>query len=1035
MRSLLSLLPSFLAAAACATGEEPATEVVEGAAVFDPGPGTIFDPVEPLMRSAVLALPSAGTTPVRRAWAPHGAGELGELTGPNDKQVVGDFKQLGYDQLLSINFESACPGRATSCQLRRLVISSFAQAPGSPPTTLYSEAWGQSNLLDGWDDETDLALAGDFLGRGYDQLLLLNRPADGAITVTTPRAKIVDLRGATPVVAFQHDYGHLGLDEMQQLDDRILVGDFRALGRDQVLILNGDPNRVSRALVLHDYASAWGPLVPVIYQKNFVEVPELDTWHDAADTVLTGNFKGYGHDQLLFINRQHGAGRFLLLDLRWSATPLVWWNEAASQYPAQSPWHDALGDGSYAGDFAGLGRDQVLFLNRRGSGDRAVVADFGAGMPATVRYRQGFGPPSFLDVFDDDDDVLVAGRFTPAGDGLLGLNNELSAAHLPERLATSPTELAAHLSDARFRGRIVIPWWVDWTFTAPLPLRTGTQLVGERGPLGARPVLRYSTDGVDFWGLLQVAGHHILVQGLHLIGPADDNRSGSQKLSTAILGNVDVARQKGLYVTVFDNELERWTFATYALGNDLSYRPGQVDQRVPRQAPEDAPMIRFERNYVHHNHRNGAGYGVNVGGGVYITIAGNVFDRNRHAVSAGGYPHSGYSARHNFVLQGGYTESGFLGIDYWNQHFDVHGTADSGYGGLAGELFVIEDNTVRGEQDGRPAFTLRGRPSLGAFFRNNVVVHDDLDEAVSLKMSKSSSGIGEDHAEFNFHPEPGNTYDTDYIDQLASGDFDGDGRADVFLATGTAWFVSHSGTSEWRYLRSSRLVRAQLAFADVDHDGKTDVVWRDGSGWLTYARGGGEAQGYLTTTPAAIDEHRFFDLTGDGKTDIFRVSGAQWLLWDSTTNAWTVIQALGGAIAAMRFGAFDGIAGVDVAMAVSGYWQFSSGGRSEWRLLNTAWQPSLATTAAVDVDRDGRTDLVWREGSQWKWSRYGLFSPQVLRSGIDAVRDGVDAVLWGNWNGAGATDALRWRTGEVDFWLWSGLGSADSATAVGRTMK
>lgn len=70
MRSLLSLLPSFLAAAACATGEEPATEVVEGAAVFDPGPGTIFDPVEPLMRSAVLALPSAGTTPVRRAWAP-----------------------------------------------------------------------------------------------------------------------------------------------------------------------------------------------------------------------------------------------------------------------------------------------------------------------------------------------------------------------------------------------------------------------------------------------------------------------------------------------------------------------------------------------------------------------------------------------------------------------------------------------------------------------------------------------------------------------------------------------------------------------------------------------------------------------------------------------------------------------------------------------------------------------------------------------------------------------------------------------------
>lgn len=1033
MRSALLLLP--LAAIACAADDPLATETSE-AAVFPPGLGDIVIPLEPLMRSAVLGLPAGATTPVRRAWSPHGgAGELGELTGPNDKQVVGDFKQLGYDQLLSINFESACPGRTTSCTLRRLTLSSFPEAAGSSPTVLYSEPWGASSLLDGWDDETDLALAGDFLGRGYDQLLLINRPADGVITVTTPRAKIVDLRGATPVVAFQHDYGHLGLDEMVQLDDRFLVGDFRALGRDQVLILNGDPNRVSRALVVHDYAGAWGPLVPVIYQKNFVEVPELDTWHDAADTVLTGNFKGYGHDQLLFVNRQHGAGRFLLVDLRWSATPLIWWNEAASLYPAQSPWHDALSDWSYTGDFAGLGRDQVLFLNRRGSGDRAVVADFGGGMPATVRYRQGFGLPSYLDVFDDDDDVLVAGRFTPAGDGLLGLNNELSAAHLPERLATSPAELAAQVADPRFRGRIVIPWWVDWSFTSPLQLRTGTQLVGERGPLGARPVLRYNVDGVDFWGLLQLTGHHILVQGLHLIGPADDNRSSSQAASTAILGNVDVTRQRGLHVTVADNELERWTFASYALGNDLSYRPGQVDQRVPRQAPEDAPLIRFERNYVHHNHRNGAGYGVNVGGGVYLTIAGNVFDRNRHAVSAGGYPHSGYTARHNFVLQGGYTEDGFLGIDYWNQHFDVHGTADSGYGGLAGELFIIEDNTVRGEQDGRPAFTLRGRPSLGAFFRNNVVVHDDLDEAVSLKMSKSSSGIGEDHAEFNFHPEPGNTYDTDYIDQLASGDFDGDGRSDVFLASGTAWFVSHGGTSEWRYLRSSRLVRAQLAFADVDHDGKTDVIWRDGSGWLTYARGGGEAQGYLTSTPAAIGEHAFYDLTGDGKTDIFRISGAQWLLWDSTTGAWTVAQTLGGSLAAMRFGDFDPYPGVDVAMAVGGYWQFSSAGRSEWRSLNQAWQPSLATTAAVDIDRDGRTDLVWREGTQWKWSRYGLFAPQLLRSGLDSSRDGVESVLWGNFNGVGATDALRWHTGEEDFWLWSGLGTADAATALGRTMK
>jgi hypothetical protein len=61
------------------------------------------------------------------------------------------------------------------------------------------------------------------------------------------------------------------------------------------------------------------------------------------------------------------------------------------------------------------------------------------------------------------------------------------------------------------------------------------------------------------------------------------------------------------------------------------------------------------------------------------------------------------------------------------------------------------------------------------------------DTALSLKMDKGDSGWGEDHKQFNFKAA-GNQFSVDHSGELATGDFDGDGRTDVFVAAGTAWF-------------------------------------------------------------------------------------------------------------------------------------------------------------------------------------------------------------------------------------------------------
>ncbi|MGH7469782.1 MAG: hypothetical protein ACRENP_17675 [Longimicrobiales bacterium] len=108
-------------------------------------------------------------------------------------------------------------------------------------------------------------------------------------------------------------------------------------------------------------------------------------------------------------------------------------------------------------------------------------------------------------------------------------------------------------------------------------------------------------------------------------------------------------------------------------------------------------------------------------GGGYALIDRNLFNYNRHAIAGDGHPASGYVAQWNLVLSGGKKcNNGVLGDPgYYEQHFDMHGFKEGGYGGDAGEIIRIRYNTIRGEQKyyfikTRPAFFLRGKPVQGA---------------------------------------------------------------------------------------------------------------------------------------------------------------------------------------------------------------------------------------------------------------------------------------------------------------------------------
>lgn len=955
-------------------------------------------PVVPLTGRASVISYASGQG-VAEYWQSSGTSyDWPELTDVNDRQIVGDFMGLGYDQVLFVNYYGG---------KQRLVIADYASNT-STPRVLHSEDFGASTLLDGWDDDDDWLLAGDFLGLGHDQLLAINRGGAGGLVM------IADFRsGPTPRVRYLERWDS-GQGYVGWLDDgeEPIVGDFMALGHDQVMFFNrgGEYGRV----MIQDF-SAGAPHRDVRYFESWGDSPLLDGWNDYADRRYAGDFLGLGFDQVLFLNRFPYGGRVMVADFRDGRAPaeVRYW-ENYSDSTLLNGWHDD-DDWAHAGDFMNLGRDQLLLMNRSGEAGRVLIADFGARAPAKVRYHEAWGASTLLNGFQDDDDTHLAGRFRPGEHAsLLMFNNAEVAQHREVRNVTSRDALVQALN-SHFTGTLFVPSTasIDLTGLSHLTLRSGVSLVGTRNGLDQGALLY--TNSIDGpYSLFVVRGNDVRISGLRFRGPKhpDQGRSSSLPKVNAIEVLQSPVLGTGKNVTITDNELWAFTDAAVAVhGIVRQKRVEEVDLGLPLYGHEQAGLVWVAHNFMHHNAREGAGYGVNVSRGAVASVFGNVFDYNRHAVASDGAPFTSYIAQHNYVLSGGYTVDFHDDIDipycasYWNQHFDVHGTGKDGYGGVAGAYFDISHNTVRGEQDycfgvrTRPVFMLRGEPMIGAYFHDNAVVHDNASEAVHKK--------GGDWSRMFIGP---NQYDVESSEDIAVGDFDGDGRADVFLATGTSWFYSSGGVTEWRYLNASSLRVKNLAFADIDNDGKTDVLSRQSDDKLYSSSGGTGPWTLLMANAEPIQNLRFHDFNGDGFTDIFWIKNAQWWIWDGKTKSTYAAQTSTVALENLRFGEFDGVKGVDVVAAVNGQWSYSSGARLSWARLNRQLLSSLSSTLVADVDGDGRPDIVTASGGTWLYSKSGQSEWITLqRHDSQSPYASLNGALWGDFDGDKRADVLRFE--------------------------
>lgn len=293
----------------------------------------------------------SGAAPAAANYADDVPDQLGLLgwIDATDVRLTGDFFDRGYDQVLYIN-RGGVGGR--------LRIADYADGEG-PTESLYWEDYANGSIFTGWIDRTDEHLVGDFLDRGHDQLLLINRSGTGG------RVMIVGFETGQPVVHYLESYG-------------------------QDISLNG--------------------------------------WHDGEDGLLVGDFFGDGHDSVLFVNRGPGNGRILIADFSDGQVPITWrYFEAYSDGVLLNGWHDA-GDLLFAGDFRGLGRDQVLFVNRGSGNGRVLITDFGDGaFPAEWQLLLSYAQATALDGWLDTEDVALAGRFRLGTRDQLALINRTPA--------------------------------------------------------------------------------------------------------------------------------------------------------------------------------------------------------------------------------------------------------------------------------------------------------------------------------------------------------------------------------------------------------------------------------------------------------------------------------------------------------------------------------------------------------------------------------------------------------------------------------
>ena len=642
-----------------------------------------------------------------------------------------------------------------------------------------------------------------------------------------------------------------------------------------------------------------------------------------------------------------------------------------------------------------------------------------------------------------------------------------------DRHSSADTFVDAVSSDESTGATVIIENDValDLTPWPEIHIYPGVQILGGRGARHPGPLL-YTTRSLSPTRLFVIGQYfdadNVRISGIRLAGP-----------DPSVADN-DAMESKGIWidssvnVEIDNNDIYGWRVAAISVRDSR----GRIDRANGRGA------VRIHDNDIHNNQRIGDGYGVVVGEGAYVLVEKNSFDNNRHAMAGDGSYGAGYFFYRNYVGTGGghhgwwCTDWPFVWCTWsWQTHqVDMHGQQDckgaDGYCGVAGEYMDVRYNAIL--YDAGTALRVRGTPTVRMDVAHNYFRHETVWGNWQLW-----SGAMEQTDGTGAITEWGNTF-MSVPDIVTPCDFDGDGRNDSFLATGSAWFVTRPPANTPRYLNTSSLRVDDLEFLDVNGDGRCDVrVRADGrislggrtpvatlartdivtrnttSGQLRFSRldGGGLTDHTFHSVPADRDVIGTGDFDGDGDSDVLlrmREPVPQSDGWFQQTE---VLWLQDGAVVrrdnwglSPLLAHVDGIADFDGDGASDVLWRDATGRFRLWywgvgtqltdiRWLNSGPEVSFdwEVEAVGDFTADGYSDIVWRHRDGWlsiSTMVGNIHTQERWATPVHAVDPSWIVQGAGDFDADGRSDLL-WRNssdGSMRIWL-SGL----DRTAVGLT--